>query len=126
MLSSTACAPSALERAKMWHGLPAICNYFPVSMRRGAYHGHDLLLLTQQRPPASGAGEAWPPEVHVLAIVERVERMEGRRDALSVQGIVSFQADSAGACSCFCALVCALPLVVSLRVLPCMRSHCRQ
>lgn len=35
----------------------------PVSARRGECHGHDLLLLTQQRPPASGAGEAWPPEV---------------------------------------------------------------
>lgn len=72
-------------------------------MRRGACHGHDLLLLTQQRPAASGAGEAWPPEVHLLAIVERVERMEGRRKALSVQGVVSFQADSAGACCFPCA-----------------------
>lgn len=97
-----------------------------MSARRGACHGHDLLLLTQQQPPARGAGEAWPPEVHLLAIVERVERMEGRRDALSVQGIVSFQADSAGACSVSCAHVYILPLTVLLWVLPCVYSHCTQ
>ena len=102
--------------------LPATCIGSPVSARRGACHGHDLLLLTQQRPPVSGAGEAWPPEVHLLAIVERVERMEGRRDALSVQGIVSFQADSAGACSS--ALICNPPLTVLLWVLPSVWSHC--
>ena len=96
-----------------------------MSARRGACHGHDLLLLTQQRPPVSGAGEAWPPEVHLLAIVERVARMEGRRDALSVQGIVSFQADSAGACYASCALVCIAPLTVLLWVFPGMKPHCR-
>lgn len=108
-------------------------NKTPVSARRGACRGHDLLLLTQQRPPASGAGEglgvkrgeAWPPEVHLLAIVERVERMEGRRDVLSVQGIVSFQADSAGACSASCALACAQPLTKLPWVLPCMYCTAR-
>ena len=76
-----------------------------MSMRRGACRGHDLLLLTQQQPPASGAGEAWPLDVHLLAIVERVERVEGRRDVHSVQGLVSFQADCGGACCLPCAPV---------------------
>ena len=57
----------------------------------------DLVLLTKTQPPSEYSKASKPPAMHLLALIERVERDEIEKGRLHVTGLVNLLSGNPGA-----------------------------